>query len=98
MRTMRASERAAAAVIACALLTIALAPAPASTFAAFTARTENDANAVANAALSAPASLTAALRSDGSTIDLVWAATTSPFASGHRVYRGSSSAGPFAQV
>ena len=68
------------------------------TTAAFTARGLNPANTFATGSLGAPVGLAAALQADGGTVRLTWAATSTAWASGHRVYRAPAAAGPYTQI
>jgi predicted ribosomally synthesized peptide with SipW-like signal peptide len=65
------------------------------TLAAFTSVAENTGNEFTIDALAAPTGLTAV---NGPTVSLSWAATTSTWASGYRVYRGSTQGGPYSQI
>jgi hypothetical protein len=66
-----------------------------STGATFTAPTANPSNQVGTATLAAPTGVTAAIQSNGGTVRLAWTATSSIWASGHRVYRTTSAGGPY---
>jgi hypothetical protein len=66
-----------------------------STGATFTAPTANPSNQVGTATLAAPTGVTATVQSNGGTVRLAWTATSSTWASGHRVYRATSAGGPY---
>ena len=68
------------------------------TGAGFTAPTTNPSNQLGTATLAAPTSPSATVQSNGGTVRVAWTATTSSWASGHRVYRGTSSGGPYVLV
>ena len=74
-----------------ALLTI-------TTGATFTAPSANPSNQLATATLVAPTGVNAAVQSNGGTVRVSWTATASIWASGHRVYRATTSGGPYAQI
>ncbi len=58
-----------------------------------TAQTQN--GAFTTDTLNAPTGLTAA---GGVSVNLTWTATSDTYASGHRVFRGTSSSGPYSQI
>jgi hypothetical protein len=66
--------------------------------ATFTAPTANPSNQVATATLAAPTGVSATVQSNGGTVRVAWTATSSIWASGHRVFRATSAAGPFSQI
>jgi len=66
--------------------------------ATFTAPTTNPSNQVGTATLAAPAGVSATVQSNGGTVRVAWTATSSAWASGHRVFRATSAAGPFSQI
>lgn len=65
------------------------------TLAAFTSVSENTGNDFSIDALAAPTDLAAV---NGPTVTLSWTATTSTWASGYRVYRGSTQGGPYSEI
>src|SRR3989441_3691484 len=65
--------------------------------ATFTAPTTNPSNQLATATLAAPTGVSASVQ-NGTTAHLSWTATTSIWASGHRVFRATSAAGPYSQI
>jgi len=69
-----------------------------STGATFTAPTVNPSNQLATATLAAPTAVSATVQSNGGTVRVAWTATSSTWASGHRVFRGTNSGGPYAQI
>jgi len=68
------------------------------TGASFTAPTTNPSNQLATATLAAPTAVTATVQSNGGTVRIAWTATSSTWASGHRVYRATTSGGPYTQI
>lgn len=68
------------------------------TGAAFTAPTTNPSNQLATATLAAPTTVSATLQANGGTVRIAWTATSSTWASGHRVYRATSAGGPYALI
>src|SRR3989475_12590775 len=66
--------------------------------ATFTAPTTNPSNQLATATLAAPTGLSATVQANGSTVRITWTATSSTWASGHRVYRATSAGGPYSQI
>jgi len=66
--------------------------------ATFTAPTTNPSNQVGTATLAAPSGVSATVQSNGGTVRVAWTATSSAWASGHRVFRATSAAGPFSQI
>ncbi len=66
--------------------------------ASFTGSGTNPSNTVGSAALNAPTSLSASIASNGADVNLSWTATTSSYATGTRVYRSSTSGGPYSLV
>jgi hypothetical protein len=66
--------------------------------ATFTAPTTNPSNQVATATLAAPTGISASVQSNGGTVRVAWTATSSTWASGHRIYRATSSGGPYSQI
>lgn len=68
-----------------------------STGAAYNGRSGN-AGAFATAALAAPGNVDAAVQSNGGSVQVTWSATASSWATGHRVYRATSSGGPYTEV
>jgi hypothetical protein len=81
------------AVVSAVLLMLTL-----STGASFTAPTTNPSNQLATATLAAPTGVSATVQSNGGTVRVAWTATSSTWASGHRVYRATSAAGPYSQI
>ncbi len=69
-----------------------------STGATFTAPTTNPSNQLATATLAAPTGVSATVQANGSTVRITWTATSSTWASGHRVYRATSAGGPYSQI
>ncbi len=59
----------------------------------FTASINNSTNTVASATLAAPTSLTVS-----GSVNLAWTATTSSYASGTRIFRSTTSGGPYVQI
>jgi hypothetical protein len=66
--------------------------------ATFTAPTANPSNQLATATLSAPTGVSAIVQSNGGTVRVAWTATSSTWASGHRVFRATNAGGPFSQI
>ena len=66
--------------------------------ATFTAPTANPSNQVGTAGLAAPTGVTATVQSNGGTVRVAWTATSSAWASGHRVFRATSAGGPYTQI
>ena len=66
--------------------------------ATFTAPTANPSNQVATATLAAPTGLTATVQSNGGTVRIAWTATSSTWASGHKVFRATNAGGPYTQI
>ena len=66
--------------------------------ATFTAPTTNPLNQLATATLAAPTGVSATVQSNGGTVRVAWTATSSTWASGHRVLRATSSGGPYSQI
>ena len=66
--------------------------------ATFTAPTTNPSNQLATATLAAPTGVSAIVQSNGGTVRVAWTATSSTWASGHRVFRAPSSGGPYSQI
>jgi hypothetical protein len=66
--------------------------------ATFTAPTANPSNQLATATLAAPTGVSATVQSNGGTVRVAWTATSSTWASGHRVFRGTNSGGPYSQI
>ncbi len=66
--------------------------------ATFTAPTTNPSNQLATATLAAPTGVSAIVQSNGGTVRVAWTATSSTWASGHRVFRATSSGGPYSQI
>jgi hypothetical protein len=69
-----------------------------SSTATFTAPTANPSNQVATATLSAPTGVSANVQSNGGTVRIAWTPTSSSWASGHRVYRSTTSGSGYVQV
>jgi len=86
----------ATALALLALGALVLAPL-APTVAAFGGRTSDPAT-FANTTLPAPTGVTATVGNDSRTVTVTWTATTAPWATGHRVYRAASAAGPFTKI
>jgi hypothetical protein len=78
-----------AATIVAALLLVPIA------LAIFTEAPSVGGNAFSSDSLNAPTALGA---TGGASIDLSWTATTDTYATGHRVYRGTASGGPYSQI
>jgi hypothetical protein len=68
------------------------------TAATFTAPTANPSNQLATATLAAPTGVSASVQSNGGTVRVAWTATTSIWASGHRIFRGNNAGGPYSQI
>jgi hypothetical protein len=66
--------------------------------ATFTAPTTNPSNQLATATLAAPTGVSATVQADGGTVRVAWTATSSIWASGHRVYRATSAGGPYSLI
>ena len=66
--------------------------------ATFTAPTANPSNQVATATLVAPTGVTATVQSNGGTVRIAWTATSSTWASGHRVFRATNAGGPYTEI
>jgi hypothetical protein len=81
------------ALVSAALLTLSM-----TTGASFTAPTTNPSNQLATATLAAPTGVSATVQANGGTVRVAWTATSSTWASGHRVYRGTSSGGPYSLI
>ena len=81
------------ALVSAALLTLSM-----TTGATFTAPTTNPSNQLATATLAAPTGVSATVQSNGGTVRVAWTATSSTWASGHRVYRAASSGGPYSLI
>jgi hypothetical protein len=68
------------------------------TGATFTAPTTNPSNQLATATLAAPTTVSATLQANGGTVRIGWTATSSTWASGHRVYRATSAGGAYTLI
>jgi hypothetical protein len=66
--------------------------------ATFTAPTANPSNQLATATLAAPTGVSATVQANGGTVRVAWTATSSIWASGHRVFRGNNAGGPYSQI
>jgi hypothetical protein len=66
--------------------------------ATFTAPTVNPSNQLATATLAAPTGVSATVQSNGGTVRVAWTATSSIWASGHRVFRATNAGGPYSQI
>jgi hypothetical protein len=66
--------------------------------ATFTAPTANPSNQLATATLAAPTGVSAIVQSNGGTVRVAWTATSSTWASGHRVFRATNAGGPYSQI
>ena len=66
--------------------------------ATFTAPTANPSNQLATATLAAPTGVSATVQPNGGTVRVAWTATSSIWASGHRVFRATNAGGPFSQI
>jgi hypothetical protein len=66
--------------------------------ATFTAPTTNPSNQLATATLAAPTAVFATVQSNGGTVRVAWTATSSIWASGHRVFRATNAGGPYSQI
>jgi hypothetical protein len=86
------------ALVMIALVSAVLVMLTLSTGASFTAPSTNPSNQIGTSTLVAPSALSWSLLSNGATVHLAWTPTTSSWASGHRVYRASSVAGPYSQI
>jgi hypothetical protein len=69
-----------------------------STGATFTAPTTNPSNQIGTATLAAPTGVSATVQSNGGTVRVAWTATSSTWASGHRVFRATNSGGPYSEI
>ncbi len=65
--------------------------------ATFTAPTTNPSNQLATATLAPPTGVSASVQ-NGTTAHLSWTATSSIWASGHRVFRATTAGGPYSQI
>jgi hypothetical protein len=86
------------ALVILALVSAALLMLTVTSGASFTAPTTNPSNQLATATLVAPTGVSATVQSNGGTVRVAWTATSSTWASGHRVYRATSAGGPFSQI
>ena len=86
------------AVAVLALVSVVMLMLTVSTGATFTAPTANPSNQIATATLVAPTGVTATVQSNGGTVRVTWTATSSTWASGHRIYRATSAGGPFTLI
>lgn len=68
------------------------------TGASYTTTSQNASNTLGSNTLAAPTALSAAIASNGGTVNLAWTATTSTWATGERVYRATVSGGPYSLV
>ena len=68
------------------------------TGATFTAPTTNPSNQLATATLAAPTGVSATVLANGGTVHVAWTATSSTWASGHRLYRATNSGGPYTLI
>jgi hypothetical protein len=66
--------------------------------ATFTAPTANPSNQVGTATLAAPTGVSATVQSNGGTVRVSWTATSSIWASGHRILRATNPGGPYSQI
>jgi hypothetical protein len=82
-----------ALVSAVLLITLAM-----TTGATFTAPTTNPSNQLATATLAAPTGVSAIVQANGGTVRIAWTATSSTWASGHRIYRATSAGGPYTLI
>lgn len=82
-----------ALVSAVLLITLAM-----TTGATFTAPTTNPSNQLATATLATPIGVSATVQANGGTVRIGWTATSSTWASGHRVYRATSAGGPYTLI
>jgi hypothetical protein len=86
------------ALIILALVSAVLLMLTLTSVATFTAPTANPSNQLATATLAAPTGVSATVQSNGGTVRVAWTATSSTWASGHRVFRGTNSGGPYSQI
>jgi len=86
------------ALIILALVSAVLLMLTLTSVATFTAPTANPSNQLATATLAAPTGVSATVQSNGGTVRVTWTATSSTWASGHRVFRGTNSGGPYSQI
>ena len=86
------------ALIMLALVSAVLLMLTLTSVATFTAPTANPSNQLATATLAAPTGVSATVQSNGGTVRVAWTATSSIWASGHRVFRGTNSGGPYSQI
>ena len=68
------------------------------TAATFTAPSANPSNQVATATLATSTGVSAAVQANGGTVRIAWTPTSSSWASGHRVYRSTTSGSGYVQV
>jgi hypothetical protein len=80
---------------AAAIAVVAVSATVGASLAAFRSITQNAGSSLATDTLVAPTGLSAA---GNPTVNLSWTATTSGWASGYRVYRGTAAGGPYTQV
>jgi hypothetical protein len=86
------------ALVLLALVSAALLMFNMTTGATFTAPTTNPSNQLATATLAAPTGVSATVQANGGTVRVAWTATSSAWASGHRIYRATASGGPYTLV
>jgi hypothetical protein len=86
------------ALVILAMVTAALLMLTVSTGATFTSPTTNPSNQIATAALAAPTGVSATVQPNGSTVRVAWTATSSTWATGHRIYRATSAGGPYSMI
>jgi hypothetical protein len=86
------------ALIILALVSAVLLMLTLTSVATFTAPTANPSNQLATATLAAPTGVSATVQSNGATVRVAWTTTNSTWASGHRVFRGTNSGGPYSQI
>jgi hypothetical protein len=86
------------ALVILALVSAVLLMLTVTTGASFTSPTTNPSNQLATATLAAPTGVSATVQSNGGTVRVSWTATSSTWASGHRVFRATNAAGPFSQI
>lgn len=86
------------ALVILAIVTSALLMLTVSTGATFTSPTTNPSNQIATATLAAPTGVSATVQPNGSTVRIAWTATSSAWATGHRIYRATSAGGPYSLI
>lgn len=86
------------ALVVLAFVSLVLLMLSVSTGATFTAPTTNPSNQVGTATFAAPTGVSASVQSNGGTVRVAWTATSSTWATGHRVYRATNAGGPYSLI